>query len=650
MNKQFSDQKRNNTRASNHIQRKNYVRKMFLLLLTLSLFLGLFSNPGSTAPVSAQSDRKQVLYINSYHQGYKFSDDILRAITTVFKEEGNIDLRIEYLDTKRISDAEYLQEVAKLFSYKYKNAKIDLIISSDDTALNFLFANADTLFPDVPVVFVGANYFDITRLQGHPQFTGISEEADIPGTLDAALRLQPGVRNVVVINDTTVTGQNVHKAFDAVMPNYPQINFRFLEDVTMDDIRQQISVLSKDTLVLLTIFSKDKAGNFFEYDQYTSLIASSSSVPVFGTWDFSLGYGIVGGKLTSGYTEGERGARLAIRILNGETPSLIPVEKQVKSQLLFDYAVMEKWGISTSLLPEGSVMINKPVSFYEENALAIWLVIAGFAILILVIVFLTINNRRRRAAQEELAVANRELQAVQINLEQRVAARTEDLATVADVGTATSTILDIDRLLQSVVDLTKERFYNLYHSHIYLLDEAGENLVLAAGAGEPGRVMVAEKRSIPLNREQSLVARAAREQKGVIVNDVTLAPDFLPNPLLPNTRSELAVPMIVGGNVIGVFDVQSDQVDRFSDADINIQTTLASQVAASIQNARLYARSKAQADVEALASSIAQKIQRTTSVEETLQTAIREVGLALGAARVSAGISAKQQNESAETH
>ncbi|MDD2922578.1 MAG: GAF domain-containing protein [Anaerolineales bacterium] len=232
-------------------------------------------------------------------------------------------------------------------------------------------------------------------------------------------------------------------------------------------------------------------------------------------------------------------------------------------------------------------------------------------------------------------------------LEQRVAARTKDLATVAEVGTATATILESDRLLQEVVDLTKERF-DLYHSHIYLLDESGENLVLASGAGEPGRQMKAKGLSIPLSREQSLVARSARERKGVTVNDVTQSPDFLPNPLLPNTRSELAVPMIVGGKVIGVFDVQSDQVGRFTESDINIQTTLASQVATSIQNVRSFERSKEQAEFETLINTIGQKIQRAASVEDTLQTAIREIGLALGASRVSASIGTNRQNDARE--
>lgn len=181
-------------------------------------------------------------------------------------------------------------------------------------------------------------------------------------------------------------------------------------------------------------------------------------------------------------------------------------------------------------------------------------------------------------------------------LEQRVQERTKALASVAEVGTAASTILETDRLLQQVVDLTKERF-GFYHAHIYLLNESGDTLVLSSGAGEPGRRMVAEGRTIPLDSEQSLVARAARDKKGVTVNDVTAAPDFLPNPLLPDTHSELAVPMIVGEQVIGVFDVQSDVIDRFTDADIAVQTTLAAQVASAVQNARSYTevqRSQAQ--------------------------------------------------------
>jgi signal transduction histidine kinase/HAMP domain-containing protein len=182
---------------------------------------------------------------------------------------------------------------------------------------------------------------------------------------------------------------------------------------------------------------------------------------------------------------------------------------------------------------------------------------------------------------------SKELKTIYGTLEDRVRERTIELETVADVSRATSTVLDVEKLIQTVSDLTKTSF-NLYHAHIYLLDETGKNLVLAAGAGTAGRTMKAEGRSIAINNEKSLVARAGRTRQGAIVNDVTQVSDFLPNPLLPNTKSEMAVPMVVAERLIGVLDVQSDKLDRFTEADVRVMTTLAAQVAVAVENARQY--------------------------------------------------------------
>ncbi len=174
-----------------------------------------------------------------------------------------------------------------------------------------------------------------------------------------------------------------------------------------------------------------------------------------------------------------------------------------------------------------------------------------------------------------------------IRLTEELQKRAAELESVAKLSTTASTVLDPDELLQSVVDLAKESF-GLYHAHIYLANEAWNTLLLASGAGEVGRAMVAEQHAIAMDAEKSLVARAARERAALIVNDVQAEPDFLPNPMLPRTRSEMAVPMIVGGNVIGVFDVQSERVGDFTAEDANIYTTLTSQVSVALQNARLY--------------------------------------------------------------
>src|SRR5258708_9429629 len=168
-----------------------------------------------------------------------------------------------------------------------------------------------------------------------------------------------------------------------------------------------------------------------------------------------------------------------------------------------------------------------------------------------------------------------------------LARRATEMETVATVSANAASILDLDVLLQTVSDLTKDNF-GLYHAHVYLLDETGQKLVLKAGAGEPGRIMKSQGRSIELSNPYSLVARAGRTRQGVIINDVTKVSDFLPNPLLPNTRAEMAVAMVVGDELIGVLDVQADTIDRFAETDAQVMNTLAHQVAVAVGTARAY--------------------------------------------------------------
>lgn len=228
-----------------------------------------------------------------------------------------------------------------------------------------------------------------------------------------------------------------------------------------------------------------------------------------------------------------------------------------------------------------------------------------------------------------------------------LAKRATELQTVAEVSAAASTILDTEQLLQSIVNLTKSRF-DLYHVHIYLLNEGGDTLVLTAGSGAVGQQMVAQGHQIPLNREQSLVARAARSRQGVIVNDVTADAGFLPNPLLPDTRAEMAIPLIVGDNCIGVLDIQSDKVDQFSDEDLRIQLTLASQIAVAWQNARLYTQARRRAERERLVNTITQKIQSATTIEGALQTAVQELGQALKARHTQAELATLPETTSSQ--
>ncbi|MCZ7540409.1 MAG: GAF domain-containing protein [Anaerolineae bacterium] len=212
-------------------------------------------------------------------------------------------------------------------------------------------------------------------------------------------------------------------------------------------------------------------------------------------------------------------------------------------------------------------------------------------------------------------------------LEDRVEARTHDLRVASTVAQQAAAILDPDELLPQIVELTKESF-DLYHAHVYLLNEERDALLLAAGAGEPGRVMLARGHSISL-RARSLVARAARENQPVIVADTTQDPNFLPNPLLPDTRSEAAFPLVAGKRVLGVLDVQADVEDRFGPDLLDVFMTLASQIAVALENARLFRGVERATRHEQTLNVIAEQIQRATSLDELIHTTARELGKAL---------------------
>jgi len=171
------------------------------------------------------------------------------------------------------------------------------------------------------------------------------------------------------------------------------------------------------------------------------------------------------------------------------------------------------------------------------------------------------------------------------SLERRVADRTKALTISSEVSRRLSTILDQKQLVSEVVNQVRDAF-GYYHVQIYFYDEARENLIMAGGTGEAGRTML--EKSHKLVKERGLVGRAAENNEPILVADTTQNPQWLPNPLLPDTKSEAAIPISVGDLVLGVLDVQHNIPDGLKHEDIDALQSIAYQVAVAYQNTKSY--------------------------------------------------------------
>lgn len=179
------------------------------------------------------------------------------------------------------------------------------------------------------------------------------------------------------------------------------------------------------------------------------------------------------------------------------------------------------------------------------------------------------------------------VQASQAEIEARVVERTRQLETVADITGRINATPDLDQLLNELVNHVKQSF-DYYHVHVYLIDPNRQNLVLRAGVGEAGAQMKAQGHYTPLDAPTSPVARAARNNEVVNIQNVHEMEDWAANPLLPDTRAEMAVPLVHEGEVVGVLDVQADRVAALDKNDANLLRSLANQVAVALTNARLF--------------------------------------------------------------
>lgn len=198
----------------------------------------------------------------------------------------------------------------------------------------------------------------------------------------------------------------------------------------------------------------------------------------------------------------------------------------------------------------------------------------------------TIDLMMTMGSQIGVIIENARLFAQTQTSEETLRRQNEYLATSAEIGRLVTSTLDLDTLFDRTVSLIHERF-GFYHAAIFIIDGSGFNAVLKSATGKAGEEMLVRKHFLPVG-SKSIVGTASSIGDPLVVNDVSIDPTHRPNPLLPNTQSEAAIPLSIGKRIIGVIDLQSTEKGAFSQDDIAVLMTLADQVAIAIDNARSY--------------------------------------------------------------
>jgi GAF domain-containing protein len=251
-------------------------------------------------------------------------------------------------------------------------------------------------------------------------------------------------------------------------------------------------------------------------------------------------------------------------------------------------------------LLQASGQLNQAISPEASIAADGAAMVTGLATLI---VFYWLGDQQLRQALSKERVLTTELQAQQAQLEQRVAERTAALArrsaqlnAAIQVARETVALQDMPQLLDRTVQLISDHF-DIYHVGIFLLDPSRKWAVLQAASSEGGQRMLVRGHRLLVGKE-GIVGYVTGSGESRIALDVGEDAVFFDNPDLPYTCSELALPLMVRGEIIGALDVQSVERAGFSDEDVAVLQILTDQVAMAITNARLFQQAQESLEAE----------------------------------------------------
>jgi PAS domain S-box-containing protein len=368
------------------------------VVLLLSLAWLFMASPAWSGPMQPLKSAKNILVLYEGQVEWPSNELVSTQLQEVLGSDNSFEKQFfsEYLDEWRLGRS--LRKIAEDIRNKYATRKIDLIITVGLTPFNLLRSHGTKWFPGVPVVFVDVGDFELPEGGVPKNMTGLTGHADVTGTVELAMRLQPDIRNLFIVTGASeYERQEVGRLARQFREFDGRLNTSYLSDLTLEQLLDRVSQLPAHSAIFFLTLVKDGAGHSYAPATVCSLVSVSANAPVYAIVQSDMGRGIVGGSVYSNEKHAHAAGELGLQVLHGADLQSLPVRPGPPNEITVDWRQLQRWRIRESRLPDHAVILFQP-GIWDHYRGYITIGIVLFQLLL--IGALTVQVRRRTIAEK----------------------------------------------------------------------------------------------------------------------------------------------------------------------------------------------------------------------------------------------------------
>lgn len=353
-----------------------------------------------------EDNNNRILFISSYSYGRDVVQLEIEGMQSAIPDNFIVDY--EFMDTYRVHDDTSSQLFYEGIKYRLSMVEpYDAIIVGDDAALRFAMQYRDELFSTQPIFYIGINDEKLAeQLEDDPNVKGIVEKLDIKTNIKKALEIYPDADTVVVIVDSSLSGEIERKNYREVWKEFPELTFREINPskMTQEKLRQSLKEIPENAILIYYSMNEDKEGKQYTNQEAINFISLYVDVPIFYmVKNEKITEGVLGGYAFSLKESGRYVAQAAVDVVNGKRKmEYVEFSRLDLHNWYIDVDVLKKFGISRKLFPDDTVYIHEEPSFWENNNEVITPIIIVIVVLVSISGWLCIDNIKRRKLMKEM--------------------------------------------------------------------------------------------------------------------------------------------------------------------------------------------------------------------------------------------------------